>query len=99
MKISEILHEAADIYLCDGIDGSDEDKINVEYSCDAVQNAVIANGGDFYKVRQIKNGLEEMGVNLNSFSEFKEFEIYEQRQAACYSWLKFAAMIAEEQGV
>ena len=95
MKISEILHEAADVHLWNGIGNIGD---NCQHSCCAVA-AGIANGYFEIKMLQIKEGLTNMGVNVSSFNEFSEFPYGEQRQAARYTWLKFAAMIAEEQGV
>ena len=96
MKISEILHEAADVYLWDGIE---DDAWCSEYSCCAVSDAVQALRVSGVCEKRIYRGLEEMGVNVTNVYQFNEFPFGEQRQAARYSWLKFAAMIAEEQGV
>ena len=92
MKISEILHEAADVYLWDGIEDDHDKQL---YSCDAINTATE----NTQTLLKIKSGLKEMGLNTETFSEFKEFPYGEQRQSARYTWLKFAAMIAEEQGV
>lgn len=54
---------------------------------------------------QIFDGLTEMGLNPYSCTEFAEFaegrgrSDLSPRQGARYLWLKFAALIAEEQGV
>lgn len=94
MKISEVLHLAADKYLCTGRKSYNPYKPS--YSCIAIENACID-----YKVPsgKIQKGLRNMGLNTDSACAFNEFKSGKERQAARYSWLKFAAMIAEEQGV
>ena len=96
MKISEILHEAADVYLWDGVA---KHNYKNEYSCDAVQTAAFVNGYRSLQIDDIKDGLKEMGLNTNGFGEFSEYITGVDRQSARHNWLKFAAMIAEEQGV
>lgn len=107
-KISEILHLAADEYLYNGIAGCANPKnwSRRHYSCDAIDAAIDAGarGGicDDLSTR-IRVGLSNMGLIAASFDQFAEFEVVISRtkesQGARYSWLKFAAMIAEEQGV
>jgi hypothetical protein len=90
--IAELLHRAADRHLSSaGAGGRDKE---VE-SCCAVIVAAQKMDVDY---RPVWHGLQEMGVNF-SFYEFEEFPRGHERQAARYAWLKFAAMIAEEQGV
>ena len=96
MKISEILHEAADVHLWDGID--DNGWLS-SYSCCAVDDAIRKLAVPRIVEKSIFKGLQEMGVKIGFCNQFSEFPEGEQRQAARYNWLKFAAMIAEEQGV
>jgi hypothetical protein len=92
MTIAELLHRAADRHLSSaGVGGFDTE---VE-SCSAVMVAAKKMNVDYHPVC---HGLQEMGVNL-SYMQFEEFPRGPERQAARYAWLKFAAMIAEEQGV
>lgn len=103
LKISEILHLAADKYL-----SATKDRqqwfVNKEYeswfSCCAVEAAI------YQYVRQetedcylktsdcVFQGLESMGCNTGSF---RLFEKSSDPQGDRYMWLKFAAIIAEEQ--
>ena len=107
MKISEILHLAADEYLAVSKYSNRQ-----RYSCDAVRDAIheVASANfmtsDEYHdlLDRVFIGLEEMGVRKYSITQFYEFEdsknlITPESQGARYTWLKFAAMIAEEQGV
>lgn len=105
--ISEILHYAADKKLASRyIDqlyvGGNKEK----FSCCAMHEAVIDLNRTFTfnevdeVVTRISEGLEEMGCPvscLNAFNDNGEFK--EENQQARYAWLKFAAIIAEEQGV
>jgi hypothetical protein len=94
-KISEILHLAADKYLWDGVS---DDYSTEEYTCHAVKEAITdlwAWGVEL----AVFEGLMRMGVNPHSCYEFAEYAPGPNRQKARYNWLKFAAMIAEEQGV
>lgn len=111
VKISEVLHLAADKYLAE--DWEYDRVLQDEFSCIAIIMAVkelvpsrkIADS--FYN--RIRIGLEEMGIDTYRGSQFDEFcttstipdwlNINKASQGARYTWLKFAAMIAEEQGV
>ena len=102
MKISEILHDAADYYL-------QSEWRNVEttrYSCVAVNMALsnrCSNGADFNKYHHIiMQGLKNMGCDVNSGTLFREYGdsvFNEDVQGMRYFWLKWAALMAEEQGV
>jgi hypothetical protein len=49
---------------------------------------------------QILAGLKEMGCPTDSCDAFDDsFGFNKENQQARYAWLKFAAMMAEEQGV
>lgn len=47
----------------------------------------------------IISGLIDLGLKPGSFKQFVGFATLHERQAARYNWLKFAALLAEEQGV
>jgi hypothetical protein len=105
--IAEILHYAADKCLASKkeqywVHGGTKEK----YSCCAAEEAVIDLNRTFsteeiYElVDRIRCGLEEMGCPVNSCDAFDDsFEFIEENQQARYAWLKFAAIMAEEQGV
>ena len=106
-SIADVLHHAADKTLWTG--GKTEKhyfKIRGReirrYSCDAVELACqnLSYEGDYHDIAE---GLRNMGVDTHSCSVFRRFEygaeFSVEEQAARYTWLKFAALIAEEQGV
>lgn len=102
--IADILHYAADNCLASTPDdywvfGGSKDK----FSCCAVTEACIKlQGYENYieKSRLIKEGLENMGCPTDSLNAFKDNRKFvEKNQQARYAWLKFAATMAEEQGV
>lgn len=113
VKISEVLHLAADKYLAEDV-GYDLD-LQDEHSCLAIISAIRELVPAELKIGslyiRICLGLEEMGLNTRRGSQFDEFcvedsevvydylSINKASQGARYNWLKFAAMIAEEQGV
>jgi hypothetical protein len=85
--IAEVLHRAADRYLEPVFAGEP-----TSYSCEAIYEA------DAVLWPRICKGLSEMGLVPHSVTQFEDVPP-DERQAARYAWLKFAAMIAEEQGV
>lgn len=111
IKISDILHLAADQYLA-----KDESEVNrlgkYHYSCIAVEHAIgwatdsWVENNKLYK--RVFTGLEAMGCDIKSISLFKELEQQSsngesyyctpESQQARYFWLKWAALMAEEQG-
>lgn len=103
--IAEILHYAADKCLAAKKEqywtfGGNKEK----YSCCAVDEAFIRLIGYYdYPSDEsdaIRKGLENMGCPISSIDAFDdEGQFFEENQQARYAWLKFAAMIAEEQGV
>lgn len=95
MKISEVLHNAADHYLRYGT--KDKRKYACVFSCAAVWEAVQQDEHPILKFSLIINRLREMGVNPESMDEFFEFR-KRDKQGARYLWLKWAALMAEEQG-
>jgi len=97
--IAEILHHAADYCLWDGAETSPWR----EYSCNAIEFAAFEltccwDTTNAVMLR-VDEGLREMGLNTDSTWEFSEFTGCINRQAARHNWLKFAALIAEEQNV
>jgi hypothetical protein len=97
VTIAEVLHFAADELLWDGSGDTDPDYI---YSCDAAMRAAQRLGGwGLWPV--VECGLANMGVDTGSLGQFDNIgdRMSAERQAARYAWLKFAALIAEEQGV
>ena len=102
-SIAEILHYAADNCLASEANqywlyGGNKEK----YSCCAVDMAYMHLTGkyDVDKIYAIKKGLSNMGCPVNSTHALKdEGKFIEENQQTRYAWLKFAAMLAEEQGV
>ena len=105
MKISEVLHLAAGKYLWDGVT-ADSHRGHAEYSCDAVGDAIYAQYRTYItsiEEQELLNDtyehLQSLGVDSNKYDQFNEFEDNGQRQGARYLWLKFAALVAEEEGL
>lgn len=100
--IAEILHYAADKCLASkkeqywaSFDGNKE-----KYSCCAVDEACLKLTGSFDESFRVKKGLENMGCPIDSMDAFNDSgEFSAENQQSRYAWLKFAAIIAEEQGV
>ncbi len=127
--ISDILHDAADIFLrFDKNDtaprvykcynyATDTSRIEVKqseaerFSCCAVDAAIAWHfkldrwGSEVEKVaKKVKKGLREMGCPTGSSSAFvKHGDTWEYNstevQGMRYFWLKWAALMAQEQGV
>jgi predicted hydrocarbon binding protein len=107
--VAEILHIAADKYLAVKESeywtrGGSKEK----FSCCAVDEAVSRLYGYFdmeiYEredlIKRIHEGLKNMGCPTGSVDAFDDNgEFIEENQQARYAWLKFAATMAEEQGV
>jgi hypothetical protein len=105
--IAEILHYAADKKLA--VDkyeywyfGGNKEK----FSCCAVEEAIVALHPMLdYSVHnkifdRICTGLENMGCPTRSTDAFGDAQEFSpENQQARYAWLKFAAKMAEEQGV
>jgi len=85
------------------------------YSCNAIHAAarelmqpglvIVSSAGhyvyapDTVKILvRIETGLVNLGLNINSLKSFNDVP-RSMRQQARYAWLKFCAMLAEEQGV
>jgi hypothetical protein len=106
--IAEILHYAADNCLANKedqywVNGGSKEK----FSCCAISDAVdrIHSFDTTWDETQAINkriliGLSEMGCPVDSLLAFDDHRKFvEKNQQARYAWLKFAATIAEEQGV
>ncbi len=101
--IAEILHYAADNCLASEesqywLYGGNKEK----FSCSAVEEAYMRLIGEYnsYEIDKIRKGLENMGCPVKSVDAFNDnITFVVENQQARYAWLKFAAMMAEEQGV
>ena len=109
VKISEVLHLAADKYLASNYVeyiGTDKSR----FSCCAVETTLdkLIDEKCVINIKQYRNlwdtiheGFENLGLDTGSLYAFEEFEkgkVTEESQGARYAWLKFCAMLAEEQG-
>ena len=108
--IAEILHYAADKKLaskeeqCWNRGGTKE-----KFSCCAVQEAVWElwnkdeTASEYERdklINRCSEGLKAMGCPTSSTDAFGDEGVFNaENQQARYAWLKFAAIIAEEQGV
>ena len=98
MKLSTLIHRAADEYLS-------VDDPNKGYSCSAFWEAVwqatlkheISRDEHSDLCYRFEDGVEALGLDRGSFLVFSDIPP-ETRQAARYQWLKFCALLAEEQG-
>lgn len=97
--IAEILHKAADEYLAHNRYSYYAGN-KVRYTCSAIE---LATRWDDDLCERIQTGLIEMGCPTSSCSAFVNLGypdfLDEETQGARYMWLKFAALMAEEQGV
>jgi len=106
--IAEILHHAADTQLA-----AKESEyfarggMKEKFSCCAMEEAAydLYSGLDLDAEREemivrISAGLSAMGCPVQSTHAFKDGSMFSaENQQARYAWLKFAATMAEEQGV
>ena len=99
--VADALHLAADKYLAANLHQFVTDINKSMFSCNAVADACdeldVNLGGVFV-------GLKNMGCDITSDSLFKQFQggsftVIEKVQGMRYMWLKWAALVAEEQGV
>lgn len=108
--IADILHYAADKKLASKEKqlwnrGGNKEK----FSCCAVSEAVyelwdndkiVSQGKRDELINRCTKGLQAMGCPTSSMVAFDDHGIFvEENQQARYAWLKFAAIMAEEQGV
>ena len=110
--IADVLHCAADKHLLAEsryIEGRHKER----FSCCAVDEAILNLTGALYSIdsselcRRVMNGLEAMGCSTGSHKLFINYGdepleygiINPEVQGMRYMWLKWAALMAEEQGV
>lgn len=110
--IADVLHLAADKCLVAHYryrEGRNKEK----FSCCAVEEAVYKitgelYGGESYKLHlRVVAGLRNMGCDTGSMTLFKKYgdnstdysSVNHEVQGMRYMWLKWAALMAEEQGV
>lgn len=105
--IAQVLTLAANEFLAPSYDAN-AGKSKEFFSCDAAVSAGHALGLHSNNIDKVLDFLKELGVDINSTTQFKEFEpkgtsdwrqaITKQTQSVRYAWLMFAAMIAAEEG-
>ena len=107
--VADVLHYAAD--KCLAYDKRyTAYGIQEKFSCCAVDEAVYQLTGHFYGdglYNRVFDGLKVMGCNKNSQTLFEKYgdqpyeysSVDETVQGMRYMWLKWAALMAEEQGV
>jgi hypothetical protein len=101
MKISQVLHKAADKNLAHDYESYIRHSMDKErYSCSAIGLALEYDDEMFDRILE---GLKEMGCPTGSVYAFTDMgyndDFDKETQGARYMWLKFAALMAEEQGV
>ncbi len=110
--IAKVLHCAADKHLIAG-SRYNEGRYKERFSCCAVDEAIMTLTGSLYSIdsaalrRRVMAGLKSMGCSTGSHTLFvkhgdKPLEygnINPEVQGMRYMWLKWAALMAEEQGV
>lgn len=104
VKISEVLHLAADKYLASDYEEY-IDTAKWRFSCCAVGSAIdnLVHDVTYNNTLRdnIQSNFESLGLESYTITAFEEFEkgiVPEESQGARYLWLKFCAMLAEEQG-
>lgn len=109
--VADVLHYAADKCLVAHSQYSEGSK--QKYSCCAIHEAVYQMTGKLYSGesnalrRRVIAGLKAMGCNTGSMTLFKKYgddhldysAVNHRVQGMRYMWLKWAALMAEEQGV
>ena len=105
-SIADILHYAADKCLI--VESRYERR--ERFSCCAIDEALYELNGSIYSHplrNRIFDGLKNMGCDVNGMSQFVKYgdepnvytSINPEVQGMRYMWLKWAALMAEEQGV
>lgn len=97
--VADVLHLAADKYLA--ANRQQRDRYQSRYSCGAVGDACVELNVNFGGVLV---GLKNMGCDTTSGKLFHKYgddslNLSEEVQGMRYMWLKWAALMAEEQGV
>ena len=97
VTIADVLHYAADECLWEGeiILGLTNKRY---FSCGAIIDALVSLKC-WHHLNSIEEALVVLGLNIESTSAFSEFDTAIESQCARYNWLKFVALLAEEQGV
>lgn len=110
--IADVLHYAADKCLVYDKRYTADD-IKEKFSCIAVEEAIFCLTGALYSIdsvalyRRVMSGLTAMGCDTGNDTLFKKYGdnpdeygyINPEVQGMRYMWLKWAALMAEEQGV
>lgn len=91
-RISEILWDAANLWLSDGSESLEFSEFHA-YTCYAV---IAAEDESYPDKSNACVFLKRLGCDCGSGRQFDEFSFGEQRQGARYAWLMFASMYAEE---
>ena len=103
--IAEILHYAADNCLYADYHEHIYDwypDTKRKYSCDAIRLATEHFGVTASMLGRIMKGLQNLGLDTGSTGAFLatlDPYLFNEIQQQRYSWLKFCALLAEEQGV
>lgn len=111
VKISKVLHLAADKYLEDCSYEKTEKYSKRRYSCSSIKEAIkniyncelrhIDADDEMAPAKlwlRIESGLSELGLKTESTNAYSDFHgMFEEIQGARYLWLKFCALMAEEQ--
>lgn len=110
--IADVLHRAADEFLAVDYHDLISNLQKQAYTCFAIHQCLYKYEDEGFINREecddllirIRQGLSNMGINLKSYQEFgysinDQVMYSKENQGKRYAWLKFAAMIAEEQGV
>lgn len=109
--VADVLHLAADKCLVAHSRYTEGRK--EKYSCCAIDEAIYKitgqlYGGETYKLHnRVMAGLKNMGCDTGSMTLFKKYgdnytdysSVNHEVQGMRYMWLKWAALMAEEQGV
>jgi hypothetical protein len=101
--IADVLHYAADDCLIYDVYDDDEEKFScaaIDLALYALTNSCVHNNMRFY----IQEGLTNMGCDTLNTRQFAKYgdklnNINPTVQGVRYMWLKWAALMAEEQGV
>lgn len=99
--IADVLHYAADNYLAFDVRSN---QASNRYSCCAVSDACYALN---MRAADVLEGLHNMGCDIGSIHLFDKhgdkqpnyYDLNPITQGMRYMWLKWAALMAEEQGV